>query len=282
MKIKTILIIAIILTLLTACTETPPASGTPEITPGIEEFTAEPEPEPEEPTEPDEPIEPAEVVVEPIEPEEVIPVPLVKFGVESVEEFIFADSGWFLRGILPYFEDINDLHMTTILSFGVFGLEMDYVDLTDNAEFLERIFGDKWISLGNTRGFEIEDTEWQLQLALSPDFSFDNYDYKSFTDNEPELGFKVIWDEQTEMLILFCAVFGGGDVHHNRIIETYEEDDIIYVIAENFWCTHEYCEVCNFDYIHENEPELLEYSLYMFKENNQGYINIISKQAYNP
>ncbi|MCL2087729.1 MAG: YgdI/YgdR family lipoprotein [Oscillospiraceae bacterium] len=197
----------------------------------------------------------------------------------TATEFVEADSGWFMRGWLPHFDDINDVELTEILSFGINNLGLPHA-LFDPANE-ERIFGEDSLLGEPSLIFEPNETEAYLKEFLSSDFSIDSYDYESFDDNLPAAYRKLFWDEETGMLIFFTTVFGGGPVKTTHVLDEYEDDDFTYVVAASYeYDSYEEDDgLEDFHYVLENLPEYeIEYNLYTFVKNENGVYNIVSKQ----
>lgn len=227
-------------------TTTPPTTTTPKAT----------TPPPEEPA-PDEPFN----------------------GIKCVEEFVRLDAGWFVGGVFPHFEDINAVPLVTILSFCARKMDIPY-NYCDE-EQLDRVFGVFKNSLGgSTFAFTPWIVESHIKEYLNPDFLFEIYKGLGFNDNTPVANFELFWDYEAEQLIMFSGIFGGGPGYFNEVLKVYEEDDFHYVITKNFWCMHDYCGLCDFDYLLENKPEEIKHSIYTFTINENGNVNIISKLPY--
>jgi hypothetical protein len=205
-------------------------------------------------------------------------------GINSIEDFINADSGCVRRGIFPYFNDINEIPLITILTFGIDLLDIEY-SVPDYEQY-ERLFGiQKYdVSVCILYAFEPSVIDIQLKRYLNPDFSIESYDFRNYNDNEKAPYLKLLWDEEKEQIIMFAAEFYHTMMSKNDIAEIYETDGLHYAVTRSI--LYEDGENLNyedgFDYIVEIHGFEVEYNVYTFVFNDCGNVNIVSKQPYEP
>ncbi|MCL2694297.1 MAG: hypothetical protein FWE60_04240 [Oscillospiraceae bacterium] len=210
-------------------------------------------------------------------------------GIKCVEEFVKLDSHHLLRGILPYFDDINDVDLATLLNFAVSNLGLERSELS--IEQHKRLFEDEdyinRLPMYQIAPFSIDE---QLKTFLNPNFSIETYDYKNYNMTYPEFNFqRLIWDEEVNQIVSLILTFACPGAYRNEILSVYEEDDFYYVVTGGFWYSvYEFGSSLKFSDVRDNPTEHEDrgsiwdfgYNIYTFKINENGNVNIISKQPY--
>jgi hypothetical protein len=202
-------------------------------------------------------------------------------GIKCVEEFVKLNTGWYFRGILPHFEDINEVELRELLSFGFSKLNLPYTYYAYTRGLNSDLFwnGDEnWAGIiDNAYGFKPSEIDKHFKEYLSFNFSIERFDYKISDERFWAAHRNLVWCDEKEQIIMFSRTFGGGPRFDNVILDVYEENGFHYVITRNFKCLG-YCDYCSC--VFDDEFELMEFSIYTFIINENGNVNIISKLPY--
>jgi len=221
------------------------------------------------------------VIIPPVEPAPELAIEFVPEPPQTVDEpsqpqtdeeilTNFVQRICDVRGVMPYFDDINDVELRVILQqyFNAYGWDWENTDVfSDGAEQhhysyeeTEQLINRAYF--GAVLGVSPARLEAFMQEYFNPTFSIESYDYKASLTETPI----TMWDSERELIVGF--VFGGG-LHMGRtahITEIYEENGIYNVYA----LKTEWSEGIFFID--------MEYIRCTFTRNANGNFNIISKQ----
>jgi hypothetical protein len=255
-KIMAFLIIAAVL--LGACSEAAPEAifepdGEPTVAipPAAEEDEPEPEPEPEpDESEPETDEEPPIIIendpVPPLTDEEIL---ILKDFVQRV---------CFVLGMMPYFDDINDVGLSIILQqyFEAYGWDFSDTDVFSDGENQHHYSAEETENyFGSVLGVSPARLDEFMKEYFNPHFSIENYDYKAMS-----------WDDERELIVSW--IYGGG-IHwwvSTHITEIVEEDGTYHVYAlKTGWGDGMYIQD-------------IKFIRCTFTRNANGNFNIMSKQ----
>ncbi|MCL2633250.1 MAG: hypothetical protein FWD34_01915 [Oscillospiraceae bacterium] len=160
------------------------------------------------------------------------------------------------RAMMPYFNDINDVQLITILHqyFNAYGWDWNDTSVFSDGEDQHHYIDDDYF--GVKLGVSPARLNSFMQEYYNPDFSIESYDYKAIT----------MWDSERGLIV--GSIYGGG-LHmwrSSHITEIREENGIYSVYALKVEWGDGY-------YITD-----MEYILCTFTRNDNGNFNIMSKQ----
>ncbi|MDR2532743.1 MAG: DUF6273 domain-containing protein [Oscillospiraceae bacterium] len=202
---------------------------------------------------------------------QMTPQPAEPAQPQTVEEILteFMQRICSVRGMLPYFNDINDVELRTILQqyFNVYGWDWSDTDVFSdgqeqhhyNDDEVEQLKG-RWY-FGSVLGISPSRLEKYMQEYYNPYFSIESYDYKNMSTEDG-----VTWDNERELIV--GSVYGGG-LHMSRsthIVEINEPEIGIYSVyaLKAEWG--------------ENAFRNMEYIHCTFTQNVNENFNVMSKQ----